>query len=393
MTAEPRRVVVTGIGVVSSIGIGVDEFTAALRAGRSGARPITLFDVSSTDRRMGCEVDDSVFEVAPGPSRAAGFAVLASLEAARQARLEAPASRGIVAVGTTDGCAYEFEAALAGPSPQVEHPTHSSSMLPEAVADALGLTGEVECLTIGSACAAGNYALTYAFDCLQMGDADYAVIGGADAMARKTFLGFDRLGSIAAEACRPFDLDRDGILTGEGAGMLVLETLEHATGRGAPILVEMRSGALTCDADHAVVPNRQSLRRCMDLALRRADLRPDEISLISAHGTGTRLNDSTETAAVKDVYGANVPPTISIKSMLGHTMGAASAIAACAAVLAITDGFIPPTINFRRPDPDCDVDCVPNQSRPARVTAVQNNSAGFGGNNCVTIFTELAEAR
>lgn len=383
MTARPssRRVVVTGLGVISSIGADADSFAAALRRGDSGARAMTWFEGNGTDRRIGCEVVDDP-RVPAGASRAARFAVAAAVEAVARSGLDVSAGHGVVAIGTTDGLAREIEVG----DPIARHT--GADELSSAVADWLGLP-DAETVTIGSACAAGNYSLTYGLDSLVLGDADYAVVGGADSMARKTFLGFDRLGSLAASVCRPFDIRRDGILTGEGAGVLVLESLERARLRGAPVLAELRGGALTCDADHAVVPNQESLAECMRLALVRSGLTPNDVDFISAHGTGTRLNDSTETAAMHQVYGANPPPAVSVKSMLGHTMGAASALAACASVIAIRDGFIPPTINYGGPDPECDIDCVPNVHRAAPVRVVQNNSAGFGGNNCVTVFAAL----
>ncbi|MFE2625866.1 beta-ketoacyl-[acyl-carrier-protein] synthase family protein, partial [Streptomyces caelestis] len=200
-----------------------------------------------------------------------------------------------------------------------------------------------------------------------------------------------RLGTIAPDHCRPFDKDRKGILTGEGAGVLVLETLESAVRRGATIYAEILGYGLNCDAAHPVAPNQSSIARCMELALENAGVKPDQVDLVSAHGTGTKANDVTETRAVRDVYGSEPPRTVSLKSMLGHSMGAASALAAIACALAITNDFVPPTINHRETDPECEIDCVPNEAVEAQLQIVQNNGMAFGGNNAVVILAKYEE--
>jgi 3-oxoacyl-[acyl-carrier-protein] synthase II len=239
---------------------------------------------------------------------------------------------------------------------------------------------------MATACAAGNHAIGYGFDAVRTGEVDIAICGGADAMCRKTFTGFYRLGTIAPDCCRPFDVDRKGILTGEGSGVVVLESLADAEARGAPIYAEVLGYGLDCDAYHAVAPHQDSVARCIRLALDDAGVKPAEVDLISAHGTGTRANDVTETRAIRSVYGDRPPRTISLKSMLGHTMGAASALGAIACSLAITHGFIPPTINHVTTDPECGIDCVPNVCLPAELNVVQNNGLAFGGNNVVLIL-------
>ena len=255
-----------------------------------------------------------------------------------------------------------------------------------------GLT-DVEAVTLPMACAAGNYAIGYGADVIRSGDAAFALVGGADAVCRKTFAGFYRLGTIAPERCQPFDLNRKGILTGEGAGILFLESLESARRRGARIHAEVLGCGLNCDADHPVAPNRDSVARCMELAHLDAGVKPHEIDFISAHGTGTRANDATEASAIRRVFGDQVPRTISIKSMIGHAMGAASALSAIACVLAVTEGFIPPTINHEHADPECDLDCVPNVAVPADLRIVQNNALAFGGNNAVLILSRFQDER
>jgi 3-oxoacyl-[acyl-carrier-protein] synthase II len=402
-----RRVVVTGLGVVSSIATGRAAFAAALRAGRSGVRPISVFGTEGFEHTNGCEVTgfdprDWIRRTrADELGRASQFAVAAARMAVDDAGLAEDSlrgPRGIVCVGTTDGGAHDLDHLVeteAAHGPAAMDPVRArrspASRLSVAVAQELGLTN-VEALTVATACSAGNYAIGNGFDAVRTGDADFALCGGADAMCRKTFAGFYRLGTVAPDCCRPFDKDRKGILTGEGAGLLVLESMESALARGATIYAEVLGYALNCDAHHTVVPHQASIRDCIRLALREAGVAPHEVDLISAHGTGTPANDVTETGAIREVYGDRPPPTVSLKSMLGHTMGAASALAAIACCLGITHRFIPPTINHRETDPECAVDCVPNHAVEADLRIVQNNGLAFGGNNAVVLLGRFAEA-
>ncbi len=396
-----RRVVVTGLGVVSSIGIGRAEFAVALRAGRSGARPIGVFDTDGFEHKMGCEV--AGFDPRPwihrlDPAelgRATRFAVAASRMAVEDAGLTEEvlrARRGMICIGTTDGEAHDLdrlvETELAhGPAAMdpVRARRSAATRLSAGIAHDLALS-DVEATTVATACSAGNYAIGAGFDAVRAGEAEFALCGGADAMCRKTFAGFYRLGTVAPDCCRPFDKDRKGILTGEGAGVIVLETAESALRRGAPVYAEVLGYALNCDASHPVAPDQASIKECIELALHDAGVEPHEVDLISAHGTGTPANDVTETAAIRDVYGERPPPTVSLKSMLGHTMGAASALAAIACGLGITHRFIPPTINHRETDPECAIDCVPNRAIEADLRIVQNNGLAFGGNNAVVVL-------
>ncbi|MEU8241042.1 beta-ketoacyl-[acyl-carrier-protein] synthase family protein [Actinoplanes missouriensis] len=396
-----HRVVVTGVGVFSSIGTGAQEFAAGLREGRSGAREITRFDASGFEHTNGCEVTgfDPAEWIRRTPLELLGEASRFSVAAARMAVADADTDeqrlaglRGLVTIGTTDGEAADLDqltaADLAG-GPAAMDPVRAARLpaarLAASIAYELGLA-DVEALTIATACSAGNYAIGYAFDAVRAGDVDFALCGGADAMCRKTFSGFYRLGTIAPEFPQPFDINRKGILTGEGAGVLMLESLESAQRRGARIYAEILGYGLNCDAYHQVAPNQESVGRCMELALADAGVEPSEVDLISAHGTGTKANDITESRAIRAVFGDEPPRTVSLKSMLGHTMGAASALGAIACALAITDGFIPPTINHVETDPECGIDCVPNHSVPATLKVVQNNGLAFGGNNAVVIL-------
>jgi 3-oxoacyl-[acyl-carrier-protein] synthase II len=389
------RVAVTGLGVVSSIGTGVAEYGAGLRAGRSGARPISVFDTDGFAHSVGCEVVGFEPErwITRQPVADLGRAARFSVAAARMAVADAgltDTGRAMVCIGTTDGGGDAGERIAEHVVRDDDIPAElprrvPAATLPVAVARELELS-DVDISTVATACAAGNYAIGNGFDAIASGDVDVALCGGADAMCRMTFTGFYRLGAVDPECCRPFDAHRQGILTGEGAGVLVLEPLERAEARGARIYAEVLGYGLNCDAGHPVAPDQHSVAACMRLALDDAGVTPDQVDLISAHGTGTKANDTTECGAIHDVFGAAPPRTVSVKSMLGHTMGAASALSAIACTLAIRDGFIPPTINHVETDPACGIDCVPNEAVDADLRVVQNNALAFGGNNSVVLF-------
>jgi 3-oxoacyl-[acyl-carrier-protein] synthase II len=399
-------VVVTGLGVVSSIGIGAERFAAGLRSGRSGVSPITAFDTTGYAHSNGCEVIgfDPAEWIHRTPvaelGRASRFAAAAARMAVRDAGLidrQLQAARCQISIGTTDGESHDLDrltAAEVAGGPAAMDPRLArripAPLLSVAVARELGLS-DAEVLTVGTACSAGNYALGNGLDAIRFGDAEFALCGGADAVCRKTFTAFYRLGTIAPDCCRPFDVSRQGILTGEGAGVLLLESLSSARARGARVYAEVLGYGLNCDAYHPVAPNEESVARCMELALTDAGVKPQEVDLISAHGTGTKANDITETQAIRRVFGDQPPRTIALKSMLGHTMGAASALGAIACSLAITHRFIPPTINHVETDPQCPIDCVPNTAVEADLRIVQNNGLAFGGNNAVVLLGKHEE--
>ncbi|MBT5872505.1 MAG: beta-ketoacyl-[acyl-carrier-protein] synthase family protein, partial [Candidatus Latescibacteria bacterium] len=245
-------------------------------------------------------------------------------------------------------------------------------------------------IMIPAACAAGTYAIAHAFDELRGGRTRFMLAGGADSFSRITYSGFARLLAIAQEKCQPFDKNRKGMIPGEGAAILCLEPLESATARDAKIYAEVAGYGLSCDAYHmtGAHPDGTGAARAMEQALSQSELTPGDIDYISAHGTGTKSNDLHETTAVKQVFGeeAYTTPISSIKSMLGHTMGAASAIESAVCALAITNGCIPPTINFEEPDPECDLDYVPNVARDGRIDVAMNNAYAFGGTNASLIM-------
>lgn len=396
-----RRVVLSGAGVLSSIGIGVAEFAASLRAGRVGTGPITLFDTTGFKYARGHQVADIDLRKwvqriqLDQLGRASQFSVAAARMAIDDAGISADslrARKGLIAIGTTDGEGHDLDQMAATmlyeglESVEPEHARRVPAVrISTAIARELGLWN-VEVSTIPTACAAGNYALGSGFDAVRSGEVDFALVGGSDALCRKNFAGFYRIGLISPDECRPFDAERDGLLTGEGAGVMLIESEESALARGAHIYAEILGYGLNCDAHHPVAPEENSVARCMELALTDANVAPGDVDMISAHGSGTKMNDVTEARAINQVYGESRPPVIGIKSMTGHTMGAASALGSIASALAIKHGFIPPTANHHTTDPECIVDCVPNRAIEADVRIAQNNALAFGGNNSVVIL-------
>jgi 3-oxoacyl-[acyl-carrier-protein] synthase II len=395
------RVVITGVGPLASIGIGARDFAAALRAGRSAIAPIESFDPVGFPHHMagemrGFEPDSWVRTISPnewGP--ASVFAAAAARLALDDAGIDPEQvrrSRAGSVIGTTSGESQVIERAMRlwiedGPQslPADRIALTPSYRMAVAVNRELGLTGEA--VTLATACSASNYAIGYAYDLIRNGDADFMIAGGADAMCRFAVAGFYRLGALTKEVCSPFDAGRSGILIGEGGAAMFLESLDSAVARNARIYAEVLGYGLTCDASHMVSPDSGSIARCMRRAHRNAGIKAAEVDYISAHGTGTPSNDTMEGRAVLDVFGDSPPPISSIKSMLGHTMGAASCFGAIASVLGISGGFLPPTINHTRLDPELTgFDVVPNQARDADLRIVQNNGFALGGNNAITIF-------
>jgi len=395
-----RRVVISGIGVISPIGAGSgssDPFWTALLAGKSGIAPVTSFDTSKYPVHIGGEVRDfnpDCFvktQKAADMGRASQLAIGAARLALADSGLDLPAipKRRIgVSMGTTSGEPLFVEqyndARRAGgddattPEMFARYPCH---VIPTHVAVEFDLHGPS--MMIPTACAAGNYAIGYGFDLIRTGRVDYMLAGGSDAFSRIPYTGFARLGAIAPERCQPFDKNRKGMVPGEGAGILVLEPLEFALARGAKIYAEVLGYGVSCDAHHmtAAHPQGDGPMRAMSNAMKDSGVTPTQIDYISAHGTPT--NDRIESLAVRTLFGDYAPqvPISSIKSMLGHTMGAASAIEAAACALALDTGWIPPTINHEEPDPDCGLDVVPNHARRTNPKIVLNNAYAFGGNN------------
>jgi 3-oxoacyl-[acyl-carrier-protein] synthase II len=399
-----QRIVVTGIGLVTSIGTGCEFFWHNLIAGRSGFSRVESFDTSAYKVNRGAEIkafhaEEYLANLDPARmGRASQLATAAARLAIADAQLDlrgvAPERAG-VALGTTSGEPQEIERfddyfvnealQCSGSEFMARYPCH---VIAAHIATELGFAGLT--MTIPTACAAGNYAIAHAFDILRSGRADVMLAGGTDAFSRITYAGFARLGAIAPEVCQPFDRHRKGMIPGEGAALLVLEPLSRACKRGARIYAEVAGYGLSCDAHHmtAAHPLGDGAARAMTNALQHCGVQPHEISYISAHGTGTPTNDQCETIAVKRVFkdDAYRIPISSVKSMLGHTMGAASAIEASVCALAIWHDRIPPTMHLEAPDPECDLDYVPNASREHKVRVAMNNAYAFGGNNSSLIL-------
>lgn len=405
-TENSRRVVVTGLGVVSSIGIGWEEFWRNLIAGKSGISKVTSFDTSGYDRHYGGEVKNfKPEEFIPKPrlkylGRASQMAIAASKLAIKDAAIELNndiKKRTAVWIGTTTGEIPLLEK-LSDVKVAVKEnfniqsiAVYPSSSIATNIALELKLKNSVG--VFATACASGNYALGYAYDLIRQGRADFALAGGADAFSRIVFTGFGRLFAIAPEKCQPFDKNRQGMIPGEGAGMVFLETLESALNRKTPIYAEIIGYGLSCDASHMTEPKVEGICKALRKSMKSSSVKPDQIDYISAHGTGTKENDEAESKAVNRVFGnrGSVIPMSSIKSMLGHTMGAASILETIACCLSIKDQQVPPTINFKSKDEECDVQCVPNKSIELEIKQILNNSQAFGGNNCCIALEALRE--
>lgn len=402
---DERRVVVTGLGVVSSIGIGWQEFWKNLLAGKSGISKITSFDTSSYDRHYGGEVKD--FDPykfidkrkADRMGRASQMAIAAAKMALDDAGIDKKMlnrERVGVAIGTTMGEPQILESLYSESlsNKKIRADTLSAliyppNSIPVNIAKTFGISSYN--LLFGNACSAGNYALGYAFDVIRSGKADVMLAGGSDAFSLIAFTGFNRLLVMAPEKCQPFDKHRKGMMLGEGAGILVLESLKAAQERKTTIYAEVLGYGLSCDASNMATADRALIAEATHKALVNTDINPGKVDYISAHGTGTAENDREECAAFKMVFGDKYKkiPISSIKSMLGHPMGAAAAIEAAACCLALKEQKIPPTINFSEKDPDCDIDCVPNKFRKSKVNIALNNSQAFGGNNVSVILLRL----
>jgi 3-oxoacyl-[acyl-carrier-protein] synthase II len=263
-------------------------------------------------------------------------------------------------------------------------PKYGSTLLPIHVARAIGAEGAV--LTLPAACAAGNYAIGFACDMIRAGRADVVITGAAEMLQELQFSGFVRLAAMAPQKCQPFDLNRQGLILGEGAGIVVLESEAHAVKRDARLYAEVGGHGMTCDAYHITRPHPDAAGSivAMKQAIARSGISADRVDFINAHGTGTRHNDAAESKVMRDVFGGRRVPISSMKSMLGHCMGAASALEAIGCVMTLETGIYPPTIGYETPDPECDVDVVANQARNGKHDIVLNNSLAFGGSNSVT---------
>jgi len=410
-----KRIVITGIGVISPIGSGKEAFTAALRQGKSGANRITTFDVSAFSTQIAAHVKDFKAEDHLDKKKVRRMAQFSQygLAAAKMAVTDSgldPLKEDLSRIGVITGTGIggldiieheEKNLVEKGPrrvSPFLI-PMIITNILPGEIAIEYGFTGPNYAVT--SACASSNNAIGDSMRMLANGDADVIISGGSEAAI--TPLGLAGFCSIKAlsqrndapeKASRPFDKNRDGFLMGEGAGIIVLETLEHAQKRGARIYAEMVGYGASDDAYHITAPHpeAETAAQAMRSAIKDAGITPNDIDYINAHGTSTEFNDKTETTAIKKVFGerARSIPISSTKSMTGHLLGAAGGVELIATVLCMQNGFIHPTINYETPDPECDLDYVPNTAREAQITCALSNSLGFGGHNAVLIVKRYA---
>jgi len=396
-----RRVVVTGLGIVSSVGIGKDNFWNAIINGRSGISKVSSFDTSeyrchNAGEAKNFHPEDFIAKrKLPFLGRTSQLSIAATALALQDAGFSTSKINGDrtgIFIGTTMGEKPMEESidtwVVAGAANMNKSKIlqASANNIPANIGLYFKLGGPN--YLIPTACAAGNYAIGYGFDFIKRGDLDYAIVGGADAFSKLAFTGFQRVYAMAREKCQPFDKNRKGMLVGEGAAVLFLESLDSALQRNADIYAEVPGYGISCDAYHMTASKAEGIEKAMLKALKYTRIKKEEIDYINAHGTGTPGNDKTECSAIRHVFKDEYKsiPISSLKSMLGHPMGAASAIEALACCLTVKEDIIPPTINFETSDPACDIDCVPNKSRIKRVNVALNNAFAFGGNNsCLVV--------
>lgn len=411
-----KRVVITGLGAITALGNDIPSFWQAILAGKSGVGKITQFDAAKFDSQIAAEV--KAFDPlkhfhakeARHTPRFVQFGVVAAKEAFQDAKLDSANfdkhRMGVVVgsgIGSLRTIEEEYDTFLKkGPS------RLSPFLIPMLIVNEasghismhLSAKGPNSC--VATACASGSHAIGDAFKILQRGDADIMIAGGTESCITVLGVGgfcalkaLSRRNNQPEKASRPFERDRDGFVMAEGAGIVVLETLEQAQKRGARIYAEVVGYGMSADAYHITAPDPEGegASRAMELALKDAGLKPEDISYINAHGTSTILNDKIETLAIKRVFKdfAKKIPVSSTKSMTGHLLGAAGGVEFVICALAIRDQVIPPTINYEHPDPECDLDYVPNQARQAKVEACLSNSLGFGGHNASLIIKKFKE--
>ncbi|MDP4177555.1 MAG: beta-ketoacyl-ACP synthase II [Bacillota bacterium] len=410
-----KRVVVTGMGAITPVGNDVETFWNNIKAGKCGIDFISAFDTEGFKCKMAAEVKN--FEpsdyldkkAARRMDRYTQLAVVAAKEAVKDSGLDLEKidrERMGVIVGSGIGGLITMDKEVnilheKGPNRVSPFfiPMTISNMAAGTIAIEFGAKGL--CTSVVTACATGTNAIGDAFRAIQYGDADIIISGGAEAsLTPVAIAGFANMTALTSSndpktASIPFDLNRSGFVFGEGAGILILESLEHAEKRGAKIYAEVVGYGSTCDAYHMTAPSPDGNggARAMKLAIENAAIKPSDISYINAHGTSTPANDKTETAAIKNIFGeyAYKIPVSSTKSMTGHTLGAAGAIEGIICILSMIESFVPPTIGYTTPDPECDLDYVPNEGRNAELNYTLSNSLGFGGHNATLVFKKWSE--
>jgi len=405
-----RRVVVTGMGVVSSVGIGVEEFWSSIKAGKSGISYLTRFDVTNYPAKVGGEIKDFdptkyiEKKEARRMDRYCQYAIAAAkmaldnsgidLDKIDHDRMGVIVGSGIGGIETLEDQYNVLITKGPGRVSPFFIPMMIANMASGQIAIRFGAKAFNECVV--TACATGTNAIGDAFKVIQRNAADIMIAGGSEAAITPTAIaGFCNMGALSKNpdpqtACRPFDKERDGFVMAEGSGILILEEYEHAKNRGANIIAEIAGYGSNDDAYHITAPAEggEGAAKCMMEAIKDAGIKPDEIGYINAHGTSTDMNDKFETMAIKNVFGEHAYKLAvsSTKSMTGHMLGAAGAVEAIITIKALHEGFLPPTINYKTPDPECDLDYVPNKGREADIQYALSNSFGFGGHNAVLLF-------
>lgn len=400
MQKSPARVCVTGLGVVSSIGVGIEDFWSNLINGSSGISQIESFDVSHHDLQYAGEIKKKVFD--PNRfdrrilkyGRSSQMAIVASNLALKDAGLYEKKTNCVsILIGTTLGESQVVEQIIRRKEEKNEFIKNQRAMIYPASVIAANVSKEfkftADNMVFATACAAGIYSISYAYDLIKNRRVDFVLAGGVDSLSRLAFTGFSRLSAMSPDICRPFDLQRKGMILGEGSGMVLLENLESAIKRKSKIYAEILGYGLSCDANHMTDPSPEGIISSIKKSLMTSNITSQEIDYINAHGTGTIENDKAECLAYSNIFGQSLKdlPISSIKSMLGHTMGAASAIEFIACCLVLNQQIIPPTINFQHIDPSCQINCVPNKSIRANVRVILKNSQAFGGNNCSVVLS------
>ncbi|MCB9721443.1 MAG: beta-ketoacyl-[acyl-carrier-protein] synthase family protein [Candidatus Omnitrophica bacterium] len=403
---ESQRVVITGLGVVSAIGIGWKDFWKNLLAGKSGISEVEAFDTTPYDQCRGGEIKNFDPELYMPKrkvnlyGRASQFAITATklcLEDAKLNLSEIDLRKAAVCIGTTMGEPQEMEYAdakiLKSSSDKLHYDNQSllrypAANIPQNVSHFFKFRGPNFAFT--TACAAGNYSLAKGMDLIKMGKANIALVGGSDSLSRMAFTGFGRLFAMAPEMCQPFDKNRRGMMLAEGSCILLLERLDSAFERKVPIYAEIVAAGFSCDARHMTNPSAESVAKAIRKSFSTAKISPNEVGYFCAHGTGTIENDRAETKAINLSWsrGASEVQVSSIKSVLGHSMGAASAIEAASCCLALKFGLIPPTMNHYTDDPECKINLVKNELSKNLIRYALNNSQAFGGNNSCILLSK-----
>ena len=409
-TNSSRRVAVTGLGIITAIGESLSEFEEGLFNGECGIGPVSLFDTTGFACQFAAQVKNKNLETgfAPRETKRISRCDFLGLIALRDALADSgillescDRNRiGVVLGGGAGGMRsweqYRRTAWLGKTRPKPSRLLpFACCTLTDLIAGQYGLTGSRA--TISTACSSSATSIGYGFDLIRSGDQDIVISGGSEALSELTFAGFNSIRAMDPEYCRPFDKTRRGLSLGEGAAILILENYAAAESRGAKIYAEVLGYSINCDAYHMTSPDPEAMgmSRVMTAALDIAGVRPEQIDYINAHGTATPINDPMETLAIKRTFGESLAmdlPVSSTKSMVGHCLGAAGAIEGVATILALYRQTVPPTIHLVAPDPDCDLDYVPNKSRKQEIRAALSNSFAFGGNNTSVVFGSVGNS-